>query len=88
MYKHLSGINAPLLERERDSVDREHVGGNPVIHFMSFRVAHNFVETAFKNILQAVVDFFLAPEKSLAILHPLEVTHCDAAGVRGEECPE
>src|SRR5882757_8354778 len=76
-----SGINSALFQRECDPIDRQHIGRNPVVDLMGFRVTHNLLETMLNDVLQSLVHFFLAPEKSLAVLHPLEITHCHSAGV-------
>ena len=37
---------------------------------------------AFHNGLQAVIDLILGPEETLQVLHPLEVAHRHATGIR------
>src|ERR1035441_4713648 len=78
---HRSCINATLLQREGHSIDRQHVGGDSIIHFVMLRVTHNFLETPFDDVLEPVVHFLLAPKKSLPVLDPLEVADGYAAGI-------
>ncbi len=75
------GVNSAFFQRKRDAVDRQHVRRDAVIHAVSFGVAHHFVETVLHHVLQAFVHFAFAPEKSLAVLHPLEIADRDAAGI-------
>src|ERR1700730_9815099 len=48
---------------------------------MCFGVAYYLFETMVHHILQAFVHFAFAPEKSLAILHPFEITHRNTARI-------
>src|SRR5215472_9692537 len=75
------GVNAAQPERRGYAIDRQHVSRDAVIDLVQFRVAHHFVEGILHNVHQAVVHLALPPEESLAVLHPLEVTHGHAAGV-------
>src|SRR5208283_2067796 len=76
-----SGVNAAQLESGSHAVDCQHVGGNPVVDAVEFSIANHLVEGAFHHVEKALVDFALAPEKALAVLHPLEIAHGDAAGI-------
>src|SRR5215472_5191954 len=75
------GVNAAQPERRGYAIDRQHVSRDAVIDLVQFRVAHHFVEGILHNVHQAVVHLALPPEESLAVLHPLEITHGHAAGV-------
>ena len=83
----LLGVDAAQLQRAGHAIDRQHVGGDTIIHPVRFRVAHHFIEAVLHHVLQALVHFALAPEKALAILHPLEIADGDAAGI-GENIRE
>src|SRR6516162_3402684 len=75
------GVNPAQLERRGYAVDRQHVSRDTVIDLVQFCVAHHFVEGILHDVHQALVDLALPPEESLAVLHPLEITHGHAAGV-------
>jgi hypothetical protein len=75
-------VNASKLQRERDAIDREHVGSDAVVHTVGFGVADDFAETMHHHVLQALVHFAFPPEQALAVLDPLEVADGDATGVR------
>src|SRR5258708_35124274 len=75
------GINSAELEGAGDAVDGQHVGGNAVVDFVLFRKADHFIEGVVHHVVQALVDFALAPEEALAVLDPFEITDGDAAGV-------
>src|SRR5215813_8013125 len=74
-------VNAAEFQSGGHAVDRQHISGDSVVHFVGFGVANDFVEGAFHDVQQALVDFAFAPEKALAILDPFEVADGDAAGV-------
>src|ERR1700720_1051709 len=76
-----SGIKSAFLQGVGNAFDRQHVGGNSIIDVMNFRVLYHFLEAPFDNIFQTLVDFPFAPEISLTVLDPLEITHRNAAGV-------
>src|SRR5256884_7507804 len=75
------GVNAAQLEDRGYAVDRQHVSRDAVIDLVQFCVAHDLVEGILHNVHQPLVDLALPPEESLAVLHPLEVTHRHATGV-------
>src|SRR5271157_424214 len=76
-----SGVNAAQFQSGSHAVDRQHVSGNPVVDLVEFRIANHLVEGALHDVEKALVDFALAPEKTLAVLNPLEVTDGNAAGI-------
>jgi len=77
----LLGVDATLADGIRHAVDRQHVGGDAIVHAVSFRVPDNIIEGRVHNLFQMFVDYRLLPEVSLAILHPLKVRSSNAAGV-------
>jgi len=90
--KKKSGVDAAQFQSRSHTVNRHHVGGNAVVDAVEFGVANHFVEGAIHNVKEALVDFALAPEEALAVLHPLEVAHRNAAGIPenigdSEKCP-
>src|SRR5262249_2955330 len=74
-------VNAAKLQRDSHAVDRQHIGGDVVVHLVGFGIANHLVKGAFHHVQQALVDFAFAPEKALAILDPFEVADSDPAGV-------
>ena len=48
---------------------------------MGFGIAHDLVEGVVHDVPEVFVHFALAPEEALAVLHPFEIAHGDAAGV-------
>src|SRR5215469_5114593 len=74
-------VNSAQLERARHPIDGYHVCGDAVIHAMTLPIAHDLVEAIFHHVLQPLVHFALAPEESLPVLYPLEITHRHAACV-------
>src|ERR1700690_1857604 len=48
---------------------------------MRFRIVHHLIEALFHHVAKAFVDFALAPEKSLTVLHPLKIADGDSPGV-------
>ena len=48
---------------------------------LRLRVAYHFVEAVLHDIFEPLVDLTLAPEETLAVLHPLEITDGDTAGI-------
>src|SRR6267143_733289 len=75
------GIDAAQFQSPGDPVDRQHVRGNAVVHFMRFGEAHDFIEGILPVIEEALVDLAFAPEKALTVLHPFEVADGHAACV-------
>ena len=79
--KKQSGVDATQLQSRSHTVNRQHIGGDAVVDAVEFGIADHLVESAIHHVEEALVDFAFAPEKALAVLNPLEVTHGDAAGI-------
>src|SRR6476646_5246972 len=77
-----SGVNASLLDGERNAVDGQHVGRYAIVHSVRLGIADNIVEALCQNALKLLVDHRLLPEVALPVLHPLEVGGSHAACVR------
>src|SRR4051812_6789156 len=77
-------VNSALFDGEGNTIDRQHVSSNPVIHPMGISVLDNGVERIHQDVLKLLVDDGLFPEVSLAVLHPLEVRSGHAACI-GED---
>src|SRR6266852_582793 len=75
------GINSAELEGAGDAVDGQHIGRNAIVDLVHLREAHYFIEGIVHDVEEALVYFALAPEETLAILDPLEITDRDSPGV-------
>src|SRR5580658_3754604 len=75
------GINSTQFQRARNAVNGQHIGRDAVIYLVELGVAYHLIEGIFHHIQQALVHFAFAPEKALAILHPLKVAYGHAARV-------
>src|SRR6266849_4176805 len=75
-------IYASYRCRVGHALNRQGVRGgahvNPLVH----RSVQDLVERARDHMVQLRVDLLLLPEESLEVLHPLEVRHDHATGVR------
>ena len=60
----------------------EHVRGDAEGDVVLFGHRGHVAERLAHDVLEPLVDLLLAPEEPGAVLHPLEVGHRDAAGVR------
>ena len=76
-----SRVNTAQFQCAGHAIDRHNICSDTIIHPVGFCVKHNLIETLFHHVLQAFIHFAFAPEKALAILHPLEVADRDAAGI-------
>src|SRR5580692_8333589 len=76
-----SRIDAAQFQGAGHAINRHNICGDTIIHPVGFGVKHNLIETLLHHVLQAFIYFALAPEKALAILHPLEVADGDASGI-------
>src|SRR5579872_4324112 len=74
-------INSALLQCKSNAIDGQHIRGNAIIYSVALGVAHDFAETMLDDFLESCIHFGFAPKISLAILHPLEITHRDPSGV-------
>src|SRR5208337_1848979 len=79
--KKKSGVDAAQFQGGSHTVNRHHVGGNAVVDAVEFGVANHLVEGAIHDVKETLVDFALSPEEALAVLHPPEVAHRNAAGI-------
>src|SRR6202043_3708524 len=68
------GVNSAKLQSAGDPVDGQHVSSNAVIYFVGFGISDYLVESVFHHVQKPFVHFALAPKKTLAVLHPLEIT--------------
>ena len=57
-------VKSPQLQRPRHAVNCQNISGDPVIDPMRFSVAYHFIEALFHHILQPLVHFAFAPERS------------------------
>ena len=69
----VSGVNPALPDRVSNSINRQHIGRNAVVHAMSFRVTNNIFERRLHNVLKLFIHDRFFPEISLSILNPFEV---------------
>src|SRR5216110_2812207 len=81
-YGSASGIHPSQPVHRRHTIDRDDVGGDAGVHLVLLRRHRDFVEGAHHDALEAPVHGVLVPEVAAAVLHPLEVAHGHAAGVR------
>ena len=75
------GVDAAQFQGPSHSIDGHDVSSDAIAHAVRFRGAHHLVEALIHDVLQALVHFALASEKSLAILYPFKVTDRDATGI-------
>src|ERR1700720_2996288 len=75
-------INSALADGIGHAVDRQHVGGDAIVHAMSFCVSDDVVKGRNHDVPQPIVDLRFLPEISLPILHPFKVRSSNSAGVR------
>src|SRR3984893_17698372 len=68
------GVKSAKLQSAGHPVDGQHVSGNAVIYFMGLGITDHLVESVFHHVEKPFVHFALAPEKTLPVLHPLEIT--------------
>src|SRR5882757_2332074 len=66
-------IDATQLQRDGHAVNRQHVGGDPVVYLVCLGVANHFVERAFHHVQQPLVHFAFTPEEPLPVLNPFEI---------------
>src|SRR4029077_1712472 len=78
---HLLCVDAAQFQGAGHAINRHNICGDTIIHPVGFGVKHNLIETLLHHVLQAFIHFALAPEKTLAILHPLEVADGDATSI-------
>src|SRR5450631_819099 len=77
----ISGVDTPLLDGGSDAINRQHVGGDAVVHIVRLGIADDIVEAGCQDVLQLLVDGGFFPEVALSILHPLKVGGSNAASV-------
>src|ERR1700738_5719850 len=75
------GVNSAKLQSAGHPVDGQHVSSNAVIYFMGLGITDHLVESVFHLVEKPFVHFALAPEKTLPVLHPLEITDRHSSGV-------
>src|SRR5579864_3003895 len=75
------GVDPALPDCVRHAINRQHVGGDAVVHAMGLGIANDIVERRFHDGFELLVHDRLFPEIALPVLHPLEVGSGDAAGV-------
>src|SRR5262245_35329364 len=74
-------IEATPQHRPSDAIDADHERGQAHVDVVLAAHVEHLMKSFDENISELVVDFRLAPEKILQVLHPLEVRHHDAARV-------
>src|SRR5208337_1606713 len=77
-----SRINSAQFEAEGDAVDGHHVSGDAVVDVVLFSVIHHIVECGNHDGFQALIHHGFLPKVSLPVLHPLEIGHRHATGIR------
>jgi len=74
-------VNAALADGDSHPINGQHIGSNAVVDVVGLGIADHILEAVAQDGLQLLVDDGFFPEISLAILHPLKITGCHAAGV-------
>ena len=74
-------VDPALLDGESHAINRQHVGGDAVVHVVGLGVAHHVLEAVAQDRFQLLVHDRFLPEVSLAVLHPLKVAGGYAAGI-------
>src|SRR5438309_485696 len=77
-----SGIHPTQPVHRRHATHRDDVGGDAGVHLVLLRRCRDLVEGAHHDALEPTVHSVFVPEIAAAVLHPLEVAHRHAAGVR------
>src|SRR6185437_15719116 len=61
-------VNATLADRVRDAINRQHVGCDAVVNFVSVGIANDIVERADHDVGQLFVHHRFLPEVALPVL--------------------
>ena len=75
-------VDAALLRRVGNAIDRQHVCRNTIVHTVRLGVANNIDEALDHDAVEAIVNLLLGPEIAHAILHPLKIAGGNATRVR------
>src|SRR5579862_1828245 len=74
-------VNSALANRVSDTIDRQHISRNAVVHMVRFRVTNHVIEGCNHDRFQLLIHERFFPEIALPVLHPFEVGSRHATGI-------